>query len=61
MLSREHTQENKIRLSRVKEILLEVGMSEEEVDSMTMEMTNMVEIIEKEAYIDIDKFVKSPE
>ena len=61
MLSREHTHENKIKLSRVKEILLEVGMREEEVDSTTMEMSDMVEMIGKEAYIDIDKFVKSPE
>ena len=36
-------------------------MSEEEVDSTTMEMSDMVEMIGKEAYIDIDKFVKSPE
>ena len=63
MLSKEHNHEikNKIKLSRVKEILQEMGMCEEEIELLTAEMTEMVEMIKGEAYIDIDKFVKSPE
>ena len=38
-----------------------MGMTEEEIELLTAEMTEMVEMIKGEAYIDIDKFVKTPE
>ena len=70
LLSKEHGHGNKIKLVRVKEILKEMGMNDQEIDMLTTEMNEMVEMLEnrdsnnkviKEAYIDIDKFVRSPE
>ena len=61
LLSNEYGEEGVIKLERVKDILKEMGMSDEEVETLTTELNDIAVKKNNEYYIEIDKFVRSPE